>query len=147
MKIESSAFGNNSGIPVKFTCDGQGINPELKFSSVPKEAKSLALIVDDPDAPVSGGFVHWVVFNINPATKEIAENSSPAGAIEGTNGADHTGFVGPCPPTGTHRYFFKLYALDSALDLDSTAKRENVEQAMESHIIEQAELIGLYKRQ
>jgi Raf kinase inhibitor-like YbhB/YbcL family protein len=147
MKIKSSAFENNADIPSKYSCDGQGVNPPLEFLEVPADAKSLALIVDDPDAPVTGGFVHWIVFNIDPETKEIAENGSPENAVEGTNSASETKFVSPCPPSGTHRYFFKIFALDEMLNLDSSAKRGDVEKAMAGHIIEQAELIGLYQRQ
>lgn len=146
MKITSPAFETSAGIPAKYTCDGENINPPLKVSDVPAEAKSLALILDDPDAPVAGGFVHWVVFNLDPTTKDIEENSLPASGIEGTNSAEKTGYVSPCPPSGTHRYFFKLFALDSSLSLDSSAKREDVLQAMAGHILTQAELIGLYKR-
>ena len=146
MKITSPAFENNSGIPAKYTCDGENINPPLAISDVPAEAKSLALILDDPDAPVSGGFVHWVVFNFDPPTTGSGENSAPAGAIQGQNGASQSRYTGPCPPTGTHRYFFRLYALDEKLDLGASAKREDVLQAMQGHILDQTELIGLYKR-
>jgi Raf kinase inhibitor-like YbhB/YbcL family protein len=147
MKIESSAFQNNTTIPAKYSCDGQeGVNPPLNFSEIPRDTKSLALIVTDPDAQVTGGFVHWIVFNIDPATKEITENSTPQNAIEGTNSASQTKFVCPCPPSGTHRYFFHLYALDDMLSLDPSAKKSDVEKAMEGHVIERAELVGLYKR-
>lgn len=147
MKIESPAFGANANIPAKFTCDGENISPPLAIRDVPAEAKALALIMDDPDAPVAGGFVHWVLFNFNTATSEIPENSVPAGAAQGQNSAGRSSYTGPCPPSGVHRYFFKLYALDSPLDLDSQAKREDVEKAMGGHIIAKAELIGLYQRQ
>jgi len=146
MKISSPAFGENESIPSKFTCDGESISPPLEITGVPGNAQSLALIIDDPDAPMAGGFVHWVVFNINPDTKEIKENSVPENAIEGTTSAGQPGYVGPCPPTGTHHYQFKAYALDTTLDLDSSAKREDVEKAMEGHILDQAMLVGLYKR-
>ena len=146
MKITSPAFENNAGLPAKYTCDGENINPPLAVSGVPAEAKSLTLILDDPDAPVAGGFVHWVVFNLDPTTKNIEENSLPASGIGGMNSTGKTGYVSPCPPSGTHRYFFKLYALDSSLGLDSSAKREDVEKAMQGHILAQAELIGLYKK-
>lgn len=147
MKITSSAFQNNESIPSKYTCDGENVSPPLEISDVPAEAKSLALIVDDPDAPLAGGFVHWVVFNIDPTTKEIRENSVPQGATEGMNSAGRTGYTSPCPPSGTHRYFFKLYALDAELALDNSAKREDVEKAMEGKILDQATLVGLYQRQ
>lgn len=146
MKISSPAFQNNANIPSKYTCDGDGVNPPLAISGVPAETKSLALIVDDPDAPVPGGFVHWVLFNFDPQTSQIPENSVPAGAIQRQNSAGQSRYASPCPPSGTHRYFFKLFALDAPLALDSSAKREDVEQAMTGHILEQAELIGLYQR-
>lgn len=147
MKIESPVFQNNESIPAKYTCDGENVSPSLEIKDVPENAKSLALILDDPDAPVAGGFVHWIVFNIDPATKEIGENSAPQNAIEGTNSAGRVGYTSPCPLSGTHRYLFKLYALDATLALDSSAKRENVEKAMEGHILDQATLVGLYQRQ
>lgn len=147
MKLTSPAFQNNENIPPKYTCDGENASPPLEISDAPAEAKSLALIMDDPDAPLAGGFIHWVAFNIDPATKEIRENSAPQNAIEGMNSTGHTGYTSPCPPTGTHRYFFKLYALDTTLSLDSSATREDVEKAMEGHILDQATLIGLYQRQ
>lgn len=146
MKITSPAFEENANIPAKFTCDGENINPPLALSAVPPEAKSLALILDDPDAPVAGGFVHWVIFNFDPKTAAIAENSVPADGTQGKNGAGQPRYTGPCPPSGTHRYFFKIFALDSELSLDSSATREDVLQAMAGHILDQAELIGLYKR-
>ena len=146
MKISSSAFEENESIPSKFTCDGESINPQLEITGVPENARSLALIVDDPDAPVAGGFVHWVVFNIDPGTKEIKENSVPENGVEGTTSAGKLGYVGPCPPSGIHHYQFKLYALDSELDLGSSAKRGDVEKAMENHILDQTILVGLYKR-
>lgn len=145
MKIESPVFKNNQIIPSKYTCDGENVNPPLKFLDVPETAKSLVLIVDDPDAP-RGTFVHWVVFNIDPKTKDIAENSAPAGAMEGMTSFGKAGYGGPCPPSGTHRYFFKLYALDIRLDLDKKATKQDVESVMEGHILDKAEIIGLYKR-
>lgn len=145
MKITSPAFEHNQEVPSKYTCDGENVNPPLQFSDVPSEAKSLVLIVDDPDAP-SRVWVHWIVFNIDPKTLEIRENSIPQGAVSGVTDFGKPGWGGPCPPNGTHRYFFKLYALDTQLSLDATADKKSVEHAMENHIITQAELIGLYKR-
>jgi len=147
MKLISSAFQNNENIPPKYTCDGENVSPPLEISDVPAEAKSLALIVDDPDAPLAGGFVHWVVFNIVPGTNNIGENSTPQGAVEGMNSAGRTGYTSPCPPSGTHRYFFKLYALGTMLSFDSSATREDVEKAMEGRILDQTTLVGLYQRQ
>lgn len=133
MKIISSAFAENSTIPSKYTCEGENINPPLAFMDVPANAKSLVLIMDDPDAPM-GTFVHWVLYNINPAEKGITENS-----------VSHSGYIGPCPPSGTHRYFFKLYALDINLDLQN-ADKNMAEEKMQGHILEKAELTGLYKK-
>lgn len=145
MKIASSAFDHNQSIPVKYTCDGENTNPPLTFSGVPKEAKSLALIMDDPDAPIKT-WTHWVVYNISPKTTEIAENSVPARAIEVPTSFGKPGYGGPCPPSGTHRYFFKLYALDTTLSAGSVNSAKDLEKAMEAHILEQVELVGLYSR-
>jgi hypothetical protein len=145
MKVSSPEFMNNGMIPKKFSCQGQDINPELEFSGVPDSTKSLALIMDDPDAP-TGTWVHWVLFNIPNDTRMIAEDSVPEDAVQGLNSWPKNSYGGPCPPSGTHRYFFKLYALDSILGLDEGATKADVEQAMQGHIIEKAELIGLYKK-
>jgi Raf kinase inhibitor-like YbhB/YbcL family protein len=145
MKISSPAFENNSKIPEKYTCDGENINPPLKIEGVPKEAKSLVLIVDDPDAPM-GTFLHWLVWNIPPETNLIGENSLPEGAVQGKNDFGKENYGGPCPPFGTHRYFFKLYALDKILDLPAGSSLKEIEKAMEGHILDQAQLIGLYQR-
>lgn len=145
MKITSPAFKNNEFIPPQYTCDGQDVNPPLAISEVPENAQSLVLIMDDPDAP-AGTWVHWTVWNIDPKTTEIAENSVPPGAIEGMTDFGRSGYGGPCPPSGSHRYFFKLYALDIKLELSPEAKKEEVEKAMENHILAKAELIGLYQR-
>lgn len=145
MKISSTAFEHNQRIPAKYTCDGEDVSPPLKISGVPENAKSLVLIVDDPDAP-RGTYLHWTVWNIGPKTSEILENSAPTGAIEGTTDFGRTGYGGPCPPSGTHRYFFKLYALDAELALSSGAKLEDLEKEMAGHVIMQAELIGAYSR-
>lgn len=150
MKITSTAFQHNGNIPPRYTCDGENINPPLTINDVPAQAKSLVLIVDDPDAPM-GTWVHWTVWNIDPAITEISENSLPKGtyeaAVEGITSFGKTGYGGPCPPSGTHRYFFKLYALDILLDLPSSAKSADIEKATSGHILASAELIGLYKRQ
>lgn len=145
MKLYSSAFEQNKNLPDKYTCDGQGINPPLEISGVPAGAKSLALIVEDPDA-VRGTFIHWLVWNIDPKTASITVGSIPTGAIQGTTSAGKTGYVAPCPPSGTHRYIFKLYALDTMLDLTPNAGRDNLDQAMQGHTLDYAELIGLYQR-
>lgn len=122
MKITSPSFQENAFIPSKYTCDGENINPPLVISDVSADAKSLALIVDDPDAPV-GTFVHWLVWNIPPRVGEIKEGSLPEGSIQGTNDFGKKEYGGPCPPSGTHRYFFRLYALNQELNLPEGAKR------------------------
>jgi len=146
MKISSPAFGTNQTIPLKYTCDGENINPPLQIYDVPVGTKSLVLISDDPDAPM-GIWVHWTAWNISPETKEIGENNAPIGAVEGMTSFGDKGYGGPCPPSGTHRYFFKLYALDSILDLPTIAKAADIEKAIKGHILDKTELIGLYKRQ
>lgn len=145
MELSSPAFAHNGSIPSLYTCDGEDRNPPLKISGVPLHAKSLVLIHDDPDAPM-GTWVHWLLWNIDPETEEIPEDSVPQGAVEGTTSWGKTGYGGPCPPSGTHRYLFKLYALDTLLGLPSSADKDRLERALEGHIIAQAELIGLYQR-
>jgi hypothetical protein len=145
MTITSPAFGNKELIPSTFTCDGADVNPALNIGNVPPEAKSLTLIMDDPDAP-GGMWVHWVVWNIDPTTREIKENGVPPGAKQGVNDFRKTPYGGPCPPSGTHRYFFKLYALDAMLDVGSGTTKGALEKAMTGHILAQAELMGRYKR-
>lgn len=144
MEIKS-VFEHNSVISPKYTCDGEDVNPPLKISEIPEGTASLALIVDDPDAP-AGTWVHWVVFNIDPKTTRIEENSVPENSIQGVNSFNKNDYGGPCPPSGTHRYFFKIYALDTPLNLDSSAGKSDVEAAMQGHILASAELVGLYSR-
>lgn len=145
MKLESPAFEHNQKIPSKHTCDGKNINPPLKIESVPEATKSLVLIMDDPDAP-RGTWVHWTLWNISPDTKEIPENSILAGAIEGVTSFGKPGYGGPCPPSDTHRYFFKLYSLDTTLELSPQADKALLETAVEGRILDKAELVGLYSR-
>jgi Raf kinase inhibitor-like YbhB/YbcL family protein len=145
MKITSTAFQDNGDIPTKFTCDGADVNPALHLDTTPVEAKSLVLIVDDPDAPV-GLFTHWLVWNIDPKTTEIGESSVPSSAVQGTNDFPKTGYGGPCPPSGRHRYYFKIFALDQTLNLKPGTKRKEVDAAMLGHVIAQAELMGRYSR-
>ena len=144
MKLTSSAFQNNVQIPSEFTCDGDDLSPPLSISEVPSNAKSLVLINDDPDAPV-GTWDHWVVFNIPPSTRQIAKGTEPDGTA-GKNSWGRTGYGGPCPPSGTHRYLFKLYALDTTLNLPESSTKKELERAMQGHIIGQAQLMGTYKR-
>ena len=143
MKLNSPEFENNGFIPIKFTGQGEDVNPTLIIENIPEEAKTLALIVDDPDAPM-GMWVHWVVYDI-PIAARIEENSVPG--KEGSNDFGRTNYGGPNPPSGTHRYFFKIYALDQELGLEEGVSKEVLEKAMEGHILDKFELIGLYKRQ
>jgi len=144
MKITSSAFQEGGNIPSKFSCDGGNTSPPLQISNVPPEAKSLVLIVDDPDAP-SGLFTHWAVWNISPQTSTVAEGSTPKG-VQGTNDFGRSGYGGPCPPYGMHRYYFKIFALDRELDLPFGAKRSQLDAALKGHAIAQGELMGRYSR-
>lgn len=145
MRIASKAFQNGGPIPPKYTCDGLDVNPPLSVFDVPKNAESIVLVVDDPDAP-RGTWTHWTVWNINAGASEFKENALPDGGTEGVTSSGKPGYGGPCPPSGTHRYFFKLYALDSSLTIDSKADIGQLENAMEGKVIEKAELVGLYKR-
>jgi|TARA_B100001964_G_C14226184_1_gene597764 hypothetical protein len=145
MKLTSPSFENNQEIPSEFTCDGPNILPELNIEETPENTKSLALIMDDPDAP-GGTWVHWVVWNIPPKTNVIQKGTEPQG-IQGKTSFGRFEYGGPCPPSGTHRYFFKLYALDATLDLKEGSDKTALEQAMDGHIIESSELIGNYKRE
>jgi hypothetical protein len=140
--VGSPAFENNKLIPLKYTCDGDNVNPPLTIEGVPSETKSLVLIVDDPDAPM-GTWDHWIVWNIAPA-KKIEENTVPG--TEGVNDSRKHAYSGPSPPWGTHRYFFKVYALDTKLDLSPNSRKKDVEKAMQNHILAKGELIGLYRR-
>lgn len=143
MKIESPDFKEGKPIPSEFTCDGANISPALVFKDVPEEAKSLALIMDDPDAPM-GTFVHWVVWNIPPDTKKVSKGEKVS-YPQGRNDFGKLRYGGPCPPSGTHRYFFKLYALDVMLGLKEATKAE-LEEAMENHVVAEAKLMGTYQR-
>ena len=141
--ITSSSFNEGADIPVKFSCKGENINPEIRIGSLPTEAKSLAVIVEDPDAP-RGIFDHWVVWNLQPRNT-IAENSSDG--VQGKNGMGGNGYTGPCPPSGTHRYQFKVYALDATLDLPVATNKINLMNAMKEHVIAGGELTGLFSSQ
>ncbi len=144
MKLMSEDFENGGMIPSEMTCDGRDISPELSISGIPKGAKSLALIMDDPDAP-SGTFVHWVVWNIPPSIERVERGMEPEG-VQGRTGFGGRGYRGPCPPSGTHRYFFKVYALDDEIILREGSSKGELEEAMEEHIIAKAELMGKYSR-
>lgn len=153
MRLESNAFANHGKIPPKYACDGENVSPPLEILDVPANAKSLVLLVEDPDIP---DFVkakrgieiwdHWVLFNIPPQTTTIPENSIPTGALQGKTTGGKTQYEGPCPPDKEHRYFFRLYALDILLPLVGGVTKENVQDAMRGHLIEEAELVGRYVR-
>lgn len=143
LMLSSPAFADKENIPETYTCDGRNVNPPLHIDGIPEKSKSLALMVDDPDAP-AGMWVHWLVWNINPHTHEIAENTVPREAVLGKNDWHRNSYGGPCPPSGTHRYVFKLYALDAPLDLAGSATKSDLEEAMEGHILDQAQLVGVY---
>ncbi len=142
LTIKSPAFSNNGPIPTKYACDGSNISPELQISEIPEGTKSLVLIVDDPDAP-KGTFDHWVMWNI-PVKDKIAENSAPG--TQGKNGKGENKYTGPCPPSGTHHYHFKVYALDTKLDIAANSDKKAVLKAIEGHIVASGELVGTYKK-
>jgi len=144
MKLTSSAFEDGGDIPAKYTCDGADVSPPLQISGVPGEARSLALVMDDPDAP-RGTFDHWVVWNIPPDTTVIPEGASPRGVV-GRNDFGKTAYGGPCPPSGTHTYRFKLYALDAMLELPAGSTKKDLEGAMKGHVLAEALLKGKYSR-
>ena len=151
LDVTSSAFGPNGLIPRKYTCDGDDVSPPLAWSGVPQNSANLVLISDDPDAPM-GTWVHWVLYDLPPQTASLPEHVPPletlaSGAQHGRTDFGKLGYGGPCPPSGTHRYFFKLYALDVKLNLDSGATKKQVEKAMKGHILAEGNLVGRYKRQ
>lgn len=150
MILESAAFADGDSIPSRFTCDGQDVSPPLSWREPPEGTQTFLLIVDDPDAP-SGTWVHWVLFNLPASTNGLAENASasgtsPHGGLEGTNGWGRHGYGGPCPPSGTHRYFFRIFALDGALDLGPTATAAELSLARKGRVLAEATLMGRYKR-
>ncbi|MBD3235183.1 MAG: YbhB/YbcL family Raf kinase inhibitor-like protein [Candidatus Eisenbacteria bacterium] len=151
MRISSPAFEHEGTIPQRHTCEGDDLSPPLSWTDVPEGTGTLALICDDPDAPM-GTWVHWVVFNIPPDAggfeEAVAPDAEPAGGVvQGRNSWKRTGYGGPCPPPGKpHRYFFKLYALDGSLDLDASATKADLEAAMKGHVLADAELMGTYQR-
>lgn len=142
MKITSTAFEDGGIIPKKYTCDGKNINPPLHIENIPKDAQSLAIIVEDPDAP-SGIFCHWVVWNI-PIQADVKEDSTPG--KEGITDFRKKGYGGPCPPSGTHHYHFKVYALDNKLDLNTEITAHDLKEALDEQLISYGELIGTYSR-
>ena len=151
MQLTSSAFQPSGNIPKQFTCEGADTSPQLAWSGVPAGAKTLALIVHDPDAPRTGGWYHWAAYNIPASASGIPENAPKqqelsGGGTQGRNDFGNVGYGGPCPPSGTHRYFFRLYALDTELKLSSGATAKDVEKAMQGHILGQAELMRKYQK-
>ncbi len=151
IKLTSTAFDEGGMIPSQYTCDGQNVSPPLAWSDLPEGTKTLALICDDPDAP-RGTWVHWVVYQIPASERGLPENlpareTLDGGARQGTNDFKKPGYGGPCPPSGTHRYFFKLYALDASLDLASGATKDQLLKATEGHVLAHGQLIGRYARQ
>ena len=151
LQLTSPAFQAGGNIPARFTCQGSDISPALAWQDAPSGTKTFALVMHDPDAPRAGGFTHWVVYNIPATTSHIAENAPkkpdlPGGGTQGQNDSGKIGYAGPCPPSGTHRYFFRLYALDAELKLDSGATQKALEKAMQGHILAQTEIVGKYKK-
>lgn len=143
IKITSSAFQAGGEIPAKYSCNGSNVSPPLHLADVPAEAKSLALVVVDPDAP-GGTFTHWIIWNIDPKTAELGDGKVGAGVVEGANDFGKNGYGGPCPPSGTHRYYFRVFALDTQLSLKSGAKAREFEKAIAGHVIARGELMGRY---
>lgn len=143
LELSSPAFDYEQNIPAKYTCDGDAVNPPLHIHNIPDHTQSMALIVEDPDAP-KGTYDHWIVWNIRP-TNSIRENSNPG--ISGNNSAGKTGYHPPCPPNGSHRYYFHIYALDTELDLEPGSTKEKLQEAMKPHILAKATIMGRYERQ
>jgi Raf kinase inhibitor-like YbhB/YbcL family protein len=151
MQLTSTAFQMGGDIPSKFSCDERNISPELSWTGAPPQTKSFALIMHDPDAPKTGGYTHWIVYNMPATSDHIAEKAPnqdqlPGGGMQGKNDNGTYGYVGPCPPSGTHRYYFRLYALDVELSPGAGRSKADLEKAMEGHVVAQAELVGKYKR-
>jgi len=145
-KLMSSAFAHGERIPTRYTCEGQNISPALEWSDPPRGTETFALIMDDPDAP-SGTWVHWILFNLPATIRDLSERAHlPADSQEGWNSWGRPGYGGPCPPSGTHRYFFKLYALDTKIKLPPHPDKDQLLRAMENHVLAQTELIGTYSR-
>jgi Raf kinase inhibitor-like YbhB/YbcL family protein len=146
LNVTSPAFEHNGNIPLTYGCDGKNVNPPVQIGNIPPGTKSLALVLDDQDAP-RGTYVHWILWNIDPDTKEIKENSVPEGAVQGLNDFKKNRYGGPCPPTRPHRYVLKVYALDTRLELDPKSTKADLEKAAEGRIIGRGQLVGVYKRE
>lgn len=150
-QIKSNAFQADGNIPSRFTCEGENISPELSWSGAPEGTKTFALVLHDPDAPHKGGYTHWVAFNIPATVNHVAENvpkssTFPEGGTQGKNDDGKSGYTGPCPPSGAHRYYFHLYAVDGQVDLGANTTKADLEQALKGHILAQTELMGRYKK-
>lgn len=150
-QLKSNAFQNEGNIPPRFTCEGDNVSPELTWTGAPQGTRSFALVVHDPDAPRAGGYTHWLVFNIPASITHIAENAPkqtnlPGGGVQGRNDGGNVGYTGPCPPSGTHRYYFRLYAVDKELELKDGADKASLEQALKGHVLGETEFMGRYKR-
>jgi len=150
MELKSPAFSQGQAIPSDYTCDGNDVSPPLTWTETPPGTRSLALIVDDPDAPM-GTWVHWVVYNLPPTTRQLTEGFPtdarlPDGTVQGTTDFGHTGYGGPCPPSGTHRYFVKLFALDAVLPLPPVATAQELQGAVQGHILAETQLMGTYRK-
>jgi Raf kinase inhibitor-like YbhB/YbcL family protein len=143
LDIKSTAFENEEQIPMKYTCDGEAVNPPITVGNIPEGTQTLAMVVEDPDAP-GGTYVHWLVWNISP-DPEIAENANPG--ISGTNSGEKTGYHPPCPPEGMHRYYFHVYALDARLEITAGATKQDLMTAMKPHILAKGTLMGVYERE
>jgi Raf kinase inhibitor-like YbhB/YbcL family protein len=151
MQLTSTAFQAGGALPSLFSCDERNISPELSWSGAPPKTRSFALVMHDPDAPIPGGYTHWVIYNIPAGVDHIAEKAPnqdhlPGGGMQGKNDSGTYGYTGPCPPSGTHRYYFRLYALDVELPAGAGMSKAGLEKTMEGHILAQAELMGTYKR-
>lgn len=149
--LTSTAFQAEGNMTQRFTCDGDNISPPLSWSGTPRGTKSFALIMHDPDAPRAGGYTHWVIYDIPSSVTHLEENvpkqeKLPGGGIQGANDSGRPGYTGPCPPSGTHRYYFRMYALDQEVNLRPGASKSDLESAMKGHILAQTELMGKYKR-
>jgi len=152
MQLKSSAFRAGGAIPARYTCEGDDISPDFTWSDIPAGTKSLTLILHDPDAPKEGGFTHWVVYDIDPILGQIEENMPKQErltgvGLQGKNDSGKIGYMGPCPPSGSHRYIARLYALDTELNLKSRASHQEVAASMEGHILEKTALMGTYAKQ
>jgi len=150
VRVTSPAFEEGGTIPRQYTCDGENISPPLQWEAVPEGTRSVAVIMDDPDAP-GGTFVHWVIYDLPPDVQELPENlprdkNFPVGGEQGINSTDQLGYLGPCPPSGTHRYFFQVYALDEKLHLPAGETKAGLLEAMQGHILAQGQFLGRYQR-